>query len=332
MGNEEEKIENVIVENTDRKSIFGKGLVLRLIISLLVAILSFGVVGKITSNPETYKKYIDTLDKKQKNVLVLSASTAGVATLISVIGGDRGQAISNKLFDVTGYFLVILCAIMLEKYLASLLGLVALKIIVPLACLLYMISVFRKNKTIKQFAIKLCIVAISMVLIIPGSIELSNFIDSVYKINIEQTVQEAKNIQNDIKIIQNEEIQKNETSDIKEIENNELEEKKNGLRNIVDSAKNVFDNATNKVAIGAKTLGEKVVSGVKTIASGITTMLDKSVDYFNMVVETIAIMIVTSCVIPIVVILIYLWLVKIFFNIDFQISYKKIPKLSMAAK
>lgn len=66
---------------------------------------------------------------------------------------------------------------------------------------------------------------------------------------------------------------------------------------------------------------EKALSKIKDGVSGILEKGEKLLNYF---VETIAVMMVTSCLIPIVVLLFVLWLVRILFGIQINVP-KKMP-------
>ena len=47
----------------------------------------------------------------------------------------------EQLADLSSHFLVVLCAIYLEKYLLTLTGFLAFKILIPVACLAYILNV-----------------------------------------------------------------------------------------------------------------------------------------------------------------------------------------------
>ena len=44
--------------------------------------------------------------------------------------------------DLSGYFVVVLCAIFLEKYLVTITGFAAFKVLIPIACVLISANVF----------------------------------------------------------------------------------------------------------------------------------------------------------------------------------------------
>ena len=58
---------------------------------------------------------------------------------------DMGSAISDKLMDLSGYFLIVLSALYLEKYLLTDYGYATFAVLIPLACVLFSVSVFWKE-------------------------------------------------------------------------------------------------------------------------------------------------------------------------------------------
>ena len=63
------------------------------------------------------------------------ASTAASAA-ITLLPGDAATPIAEKLADISGYFLLALCAIYLEKYLLTVTAYATFRLLVPAACLL----------------------------------------------------------------------------------------------------------------------------------------------------------------------------------------------------
>ena len=106
---------------------------------LLVAILSITVVGKYVSAPENHQKTIASLDEKKQTVMELTAASTVTSALITLLPGDTATPIAEKMADVSGYLLVVLCAIYLEKYLVTITGYVAFTYLIPIACGLWML-------------------------------------------------------------------------------------------------------------------------------------------------------------------------------------------------
>ena len=127
-----------------------------LILPLLAALFSFFVLSNIASSSEFHKHSIAALEEKQTTVLelphVLRCSASAAITLIP---GDAATPIAEQLADLSSHFLVVLCAIYLEKYLLTITGFLAFKVLIPVACLAYILNVIFDWKGLRLLAGKL---------------------------------------------------------------------------------------------------------------------------------------------------------------------------------
>ena len=99
------------------------------LIPIVIALLSFFVIARFTSSTEFNAKTIQSLDDKKTTVMELAAASTAASAAITLIPGDVGTPIANKLADLSSYFLIVLCAIYLEKYLVTITGYAAFKIL-----------------------------------------------------------------------------------------------------------------------------------------------------------------------------------------------------------
>ena len=106
------------------------------VLLLLVAAVSFFIAARWVSSNELFGEIHASLDQKTQRVLGLSASSAAISTGISLLPGDAGSPIAQKIADLTGYFLLILCVLYTEKNLLAVLGAAVFKFAIPVACLL----------------------------------------------------------------------------------------------------------------------------------------------------------------------------------------------------
>ena len=97
------------------------------------AIISFAVIAPFASSVDSYEGTISALDEKKDNVLKLTAASTATSVAITFIPGDAATPIAEKLADLSSYFLIVLCAIYLEKYLLTITGFVAFKILIPVS-------------------------------------------------------------------------------------------------------------------------------------------------------------------------------------------------------
>lgn len=248
---------------------------------LVLALFSIFVISRIVTAPEFYSSTIESLNDKETTVLKLAATAAASSTALSLIPGDAAMPIANQIAELTSYFIFILGAILLEKMLIAVVGYVSFAIIIPFACFLGICYLYIKKIVLRNLAIKLAIFGIVLYAAIPASIQVSDLIYNSYQssqTSIEQTIEKAE---------KNREYIEKQKKDLS------LEDK-----NWVEKAKISIYNVASK------------------IGGNVSGMVSKGEDSLAAFLDAIAVLIITSCVIPIVVILIFAWLIKIIFGFD----------------
>ena len=281
------------------------------VILLLIAVLSITVVGKYASAPENHQKTIASLDEKKQTVMELTAASTVTSALITLLPGDTATPIAEKMADVSGYLLIVLCAIYLEKYLVTITGYVAFTYLIPAACVLWILNLFFANATVRKLAAKLAVFGIAIFLVVPASVKISDLIGDTYQAQIEATIEDAKSTQN---ILENSD-PGNDTSEAEtgtgttEAAAANTQEKTNSesgsVSNIFDWAKDAFSSAKDSVA--------NVVENVTISTEELVQKVENSLNHF---IEAVAVMIITSCVIPMLVLLLFFWMVKIVLDVD----------------
>ena len=306
---------------------------LKIVIPLLIAILSFALFSNYAASDKLHNDTIATLQAKQDKVLQLSAASTAIAAGASLVLGDRAVAVSNKLLDLTGYFIIILSAILLEKYLVTVMGLVSFKIIIPIACIIFSIFTLIDRENMRKLAVKLVTFAVVAFLVIPFSVVISNVIENTYGNTINKTIEEGESLKEELEVFSDKAINDvNSGSTISNYEKAEVEENdsssfENG--NWIDSIKN---NVGNFVSGAKENVSSAIGNVVKTVTGKAKEWIDKLTTQLNNMIDAIAVMIVTTCVIPILVIVFLIWIVKMLFSVNINIDTKKIPKLSEIRK
>lgn len=198
-----------------------------IIVAILVAIAlaSIFLVSGAASSEDSFTGTYSSLDAKRTTVTELMGVTAASSTAISLLPGDAGTPIADQLADLSGYFLFILAAICLEKWMVT------------------------------------------------------EKIDASYEASIQQTIEDTR-------------------SDNQQIQDTVGQEEDQGVI-------------------------EKLFDKVK---GGVNGHLEKFENTLNKITESIAVLIVTSCAIPIAVIIFFLWLVKLLTGVSIQIPYGRLKK------
>ena len=262
---------------------------------LLVAILSITVVGKYVSAPENHQKTIASLDEKKQTVMELTAASTVTSALITLLPGDTATPIAEKMADVSGYLLVVLCAIYLEKYLVTITGYVAFTYLIPIACGLWIFNLIFANATVRKLAAKLAVFGLAISLVVPASVKISDLIGDTYQAQIEATIEDARNTQSIL-----------ENSGVVDDDTNATE------TTGIDATSNIFDWAKDAIS-SAKDSVANVVENVKISTEELVQKVENSLNHF---IEAVAVMIITSCVIPMLVLLLFFWMVKIVLDVD----------------
>ena len=254
----------------------------------IIALISIFGVSKVASSPEFHAKTIQSLDDKKITVMELTAATAGTSTAIALVPSDATTPLANQIMELSSYLLIVIGAIFLEKILLTLTGYITFTVLIPIACLLYGIYLFAKKDVLRNLAIKLFVFGIVIFMVVPISVKVSNLIENTYENSINQTIEEAKN--NEIVTEEN--------------DSKESEKKEGAWSGITSKAKDIVSNIGDNVSGWIKK-GEKVLSNL---------------------IDAIAILIITTCVIPIAVLIFFIWIIKIIFGINIPVPKIKKEK------
>ena len=253
-------------------------------VNAAVALVSLIVFANIASNPETYTGIIGTLDEKKSNVMVLATTTTAASAAISALPNDMGTPIADKLVDFSSYFMVILAVIYLEKFLLTTLGFLGFGILIPVACALFAVAVFLRRGTLtrvnlQRLGTKLAAFGLALALVVPVSVWLTDNVDATFDESLAASNAAAQEA----------------TEQLEESAQEQTQEDP-GLLGGIASA---------------------VQEGWNGLTQGAQQALDSLGDQLNTMIDTLAVMIVTSCLIPLLVLILFLQLVKIITGLDF---------------
>ena len=269
------------------------------LIPIVIALLSFFVIARFTSSTEFNAKTIQSLDDKKTTVMELAAASTAASAAITLIPGDVGTPIANKLADLSSYFLIVLCAIYLEKYLVTITGYAAFKIFIPVACVLFAVNMAAQNRSVDKLARRLLIFGICIFLVVPTSVKVSDLIETTYQSQIDATLEDAKSTREMLENSSDSGQEQNEQTQESEMEQT------SGVTGLWDKAKDALSSAKDSVTTAV---------GNVTISS--EELVQKVQDSLNHFVEAVAVMLITSCVIPILVLLVFFWLIKVLLDVD----------------
>jgi hypothetical protein len=229
-----------------------------MIIALLIlaAVVSATVVAPMAADPANHRHSIEQTDDKIASVMALSGGAAATSATLSLLPGDICTPLSEQLAEMAKYFLLILSALYLEKFLISLSGYISFMALIPLALVILIIAIAARKKNLYSTAAKVAIMAVIIFCIVPASVRLSDMVYQTQAAKVNETIEEYNNLE-----------------------------------------------------IG----GDADGGFINEITSLTSNTIDEITDFIDNLMESLAVMIVTACLIPLLVFVFLVWLLKVIF-------------------
>lgn len=263
-----------------------KKLQIGFIVALVVLALLSGFVARPHfADTKTWDSTIEVIDQKKGNVLALTTSCVALSAGITALPGDTGTPVAEQLAQLSGNLGIVLAVLYLEKYLLTILWSVGLGILIPFALVLLAVSLgihgrWSTSAVLRRVATRVLVVATIGMALVPASVWVSQKVDETYQVSIEQAEQKATGAA--------------EASSSKSKKKSEAKTDKNVLEQLTEGASSLLTSVTDS----AKSMTDEVVQQVTDL------------------IEGVIVMIVTSCVIPLLVLVAFLWLGHVLLGID----------------
>ena len=254
---------------------------------VLIGLISFFVVYRYIMVHTFTEDWITAIDGNIGTVLKLVGSSTAASVGITVLPGDVATPIANSLVDFNKGFLAVLSALYLEKFIVAVSAVLVFRILIPISCAVTVIGNLGKMIAVRSIGIRLFIFSLGLYFLVPASLQISSMVKSQYDESIQQVIDSANN--------SSKQIQESVG------ENRNDENAGNGLSKIIRNLQN---------------------AGV-TIVNGTSQLVEYFQKLVSRFVESLAIMIVISCLIPILVLIVFAWLVKLLFNLDLSSGYER---------
>ena len=170
----------------------------------------------------------------------------------------------------------------------------------PIACVFFSGYLLWRKEILRVVAQKFLLFGLAVYLVIPASVKVADMIETTYASSIESTIETAKQTTDEIE---------SETG-----ESGQVDDKSSNEKSQSDSDSDSKENAGGFFS----GLFNKVQEGVSTATANVENVL-------NNFIEALAILLVTSCLIPILVLIFFVWLVKMLLGliIDIPTSVRK---------
>ena len=240
--------------------------ILKIVFWIVLAALSLTVVRRYLVSIDSYREIMSSLDEKRTTVFSLITAATAVSTAITLIPGDTGTPIAQQIAELSEYFIVVLGALYLEKYLLTILGFLSSVILIPASCALSVLNELRpRGAWMKRLAITLLVVGLACVLVIPASVGVSNSIDRTFHESIQSSLDAA-----------------------------------------TESSEQLGQGAAEE----SGSLWDSLSNAAQSVVGGVSSSLEDAKTALQNVIESVTIMLVTNCVIPIAVVIFFVWAVR----------------------
>ena len=270
------------------------------IVALLavLALVSLFPLRETFSSPETYTATIATLDEKKANVTALVASSTALSAGISVLPDDTGSAIADKLMDVSVDLGIVLVVIYLEKYLLTIFGFLSFGVLMPiglagLAAAVALLGRSAISRTFTHVAVRLLLLGAILVSVVPASVWVTDRIDETYETSVAAASVEQE---------------------AQEQEQHQSDEGDGGILEFITG------------------IPEAVANLPQTVADGVTSVTQDILDQVNALVEAFAVMVVTSCAVPVLVLLLFLWVANMLLGIKIEVPVAALQQRARDAR
>lgn len=286
---------------------------------VIVALVFAFPVADVMGSKETYRGSIEKLDDKAQTVTALVGTTTAASVAISAIPGDTGIPVADKLMDVAADFAIVLGAIYLEKYMLTIFGLAACRVVVPLACALGVGYVLVREDVpwragLRASAVKLALLALALTLVVPASIQVSKMIEETFEYDATSVSSEM-----DAEGAADSEAAATESADAAD----DAQANDGASTASSDEAPDASTNPIGAFTTWVGGLGEDIGSALSgagaAVSSGVTGILDTAKGWVARLIEAFAVMIVTNCVIPVVVLLFFVWIINVLMGLNIEL-------------
>ncbi|MCW6663234.1 hypothetical protein NHG23_04995 [Aerococcaceae bacterium NML190073] len=264
---------------------------------LLIAFISFQMIANSQMIMNINHRAVIDLDEKKETVMALIFASGGASMSLEAIIGDVGKSIAENIADLTMYLAIVLGGIWLQKYLLSVTGILAFKILIPIAFVLLASNIFLGREEIRNLVKKLLLFAVLIFGLIPSSVWVSNHIESYYTVSTNISIDKLVNDSNFIE---------QSTEQLTQQETEVVEENKN----LWDQISGVVGSATEQVST--------FVGDVINVAGEIK---EKAETFLGNMIEAVVVLIITTCVMPILVCFLFLWGINLIFGLNLKIKY-----------
>ncbi len=287
-------------------------------LSLILAIVSFAAVAPIMESPETYPSTIQSLDNKRLSVVEMSTALVGLSVVVAAVPGDATTPVANQISELNSYLIIVLGAIMLEKFLLPIIAMIVWRALIPIALVAFALFLLFRKRLLRIIAIYLLILSVAMICLIPFGVKIGDMVDNSFGTEdlLKKVSSDMKDMTKDItKTIEDNTplASFSEDSDTKAKKKDQNKDKSileqiSGFKDSLSDIGNDINDLKDNLSDGFASLGD-------TFSAAAELAIEKAKVIMGDLMDAVAILLVTVCAIPIGTLLLMFGIVKLIFEL-----------------
>lgn len=263
--------------------------VVKILALILMAVVSFCILANKVPECKWVDETKASLEESRTTIMEFSGATIATSLAMSALPDDFASPLANTLTDMNKYFVFIFAVLFVEELIVVEGIKIAFSYMIPIACLLYGLSIIFNKELFKRFAVKIAVLGVAVVAVVPLSTHFTEAVCDDYLAYVDETIAEA---------------------DAGAAKVNDAMMTSSEESTIFDKLSAAFENAIKDV-----------------------TML---IEYFNNVIKkcvnSVAIMLVTTFVLPMLVLFFFRWLLNELFSLNLNAIPAAVSEFCMKTK
>ena len=243
-----------------------------ILILALIGVFSFFVLTAWLPETKFIGNSIESVEESSNTVMRFSAATLSTSLAISALPDDFATPLADTLADMNIYFVGILVILFLEKIMIQHGVKLVFAVVIPVACVMGILSVGFKKDLLKGLAIRLSILGLAVALVVPCSTHITNYVAEDLTAYVESTIADTEDG--------------------------------------ADKLNEAMEGGTEE-----KTIFEKLSDLFQTAINDVSNLMLRFQNTIRKCMNSIAILILTNCLMPLINFFVLKWILKETFHI-----------------
>ena len=158
---------------------------------VFLMVFSFTVLTHVIPESKFVQDTVKHLEDSQNTIMKFSGTTIATSLSLSALPNDFASPLASTVSDLNTYFIFIFAVLFVEKLLVIEGIKIALVWMIPAACVLGILAIVFEKEMFKNFANKLLILGISVIMVVPMSTHFTETVCADYLTYVDETIEEA---------------------------------------------------------------------------------------------------------------------------------------------